>query len=89
MTLSGFPALPDDSKSVVDAFVQKGQPPEVLTNTLASLMFVRSHNLHPELDADCVAFVSPRGHYVDAERWRMPAVGLMVVRSWWAGTLRT
>lgn len=62
--LSGFPALPDDCKSVVDAFVQKGQRPDVLTNTLASLMFVRSHR-HPELDADCVAFVSPTGHYVD------------------------
>jgi len=31
---------------------------------MASLMFVRSHR-HPELDADCVAFASPTGHYVD------------------------
>jgi PAS domain S-box-containing protein len=62
--LSAFPSLPDEAKGLVDAFVRKGETPDVLMNTLASLIRVRSHR-HPELDGDYVAFADGNGRYVD------------------------
>jgi CheY-like chemotaxis protein len=73
--LSAFPSLPDEAKGLVDAFVRKGETPDVLMNTLASLIRVRSHR-HPELDADYLAFVDPRMRAQPcSRRWVSRVVG--------------
>jgi len=62
--LSALQARPDDARSVVDAFVVKGQAPAVLLDTLASHLHLRSHS-HRHFDGKYVAFVDQDRKYLD------------------------
>ena len=62
--LSAYPAARQSISHVVDAFIEKGGTPEVLLETLKSLINLRSHS-HPELNSEYVIFASPSRRYLD------------------------
>lgn len=62
--MSAYPSARDAVLNVVDAFIEKGSTPEVLVETLKSLIKVRGH-AHPELESEYVVFADSSRHYLD------------------------
>jgi PAS domain S-box-containing protein len=57
-------SVPSAATRVVDAYVQKGQSPALLLNTLDALLHIRGH-AHSEFEGQYVAFVDENRHYID------------------------
>ncbi len=64
LMLSAYVALPEDALAAVDAFVTKGQPPDVLLGSLEALLQEGEHR-HPEVRGEYVAFVNCARRYIE------------------------
>ncbi len=62
--MSAYPAARESVLNVVDAFIEKGNTPEALIETLKALLNVRSHS-HPELQSEYVVFANSSRRYLD------------------------
>jgi len=61
--LSAYITVPETTLQTVDAFVTKGQPPDLLLTKLDALL--RNPHSHPELAAECVMFVNAQRRYTE------------------------
>src|SRR5688572_2703402 len=61
--LSAYITVPEKTLDTVDAFVTKGQPPDLLLTKLDSLL--RNEHRHPELAEECVVFVNAERRYTE------------------------
>ncbi len=62
--LSAYPSAREAVLNVVDAFIEKGNTPEVLIETPKALLKARSH-AHPELQSEYVVFANSSRRYLD------------------------
>ncbi len=62
LMLSAYVVLPTDALRAVDAFVTKGQSPDVLLNSIAALLQQPRHT-HPEVRGEYVACVNREHRY--------------------------